>query len=207
MLVLPEMETMTPTLLQKIRDLVKAGATVIGPRPVKSPSLSDYPECDQEVQRLAAELWGPDLRRERRVGKGRVIPVKPAGSRASPSLYRCPRRARWIWHPEGAPAGKPQSARDSSDVRSTIEAGMQIESARLLMTADNAFKVRVNDKNAAKATTSSNYTHSISSLLLKPGDNRAERPAENGGDTPNPAGLIGAIFIRFNHGRGVDDPD
>jgi hypothetical protein len=45
-LVLPEQETMRPELLRKIRDLVKAGATVLGPPPSRSPSLEDYPRCD-----------------------------------------------------------------------------------------------------------------------------------------------------------------
>lgn len=57
-LLLPEVETMTPELLRKIRDLVAAGATVLGPaRPKKSPSLRNYPHCDDEVRRLAADLW------------------------------------------------------------------------------------------------------------------------------------------------------
>ncbi|MBI4998064.1 MAG: polymer-forming cytoskeletal protein, partial [Rhodocyclales bacterium] len=34
------------------------GATVVGAPPVRSPSLSGYPQCDQEVKKLAAELWG-----------------------------------------------------------------------------------------------------------------------------------------------------
>jgi hypothetical protein len=58
LMVLPQVETMTPALLAKIRDLVKAGATVAGTPPVKSPSLSDYPACDGEVQALAKDLWG-----------------------------------------------------------------------------------------------------------------------------------------------------
>ena len=57
-LVLPEMETMTPELLAKIRDLVKAGATVIGSRPQKSPSLVNYPQCDAKLKKLADEIWG-----------------------------------------------------------------------------------------------------------------------------------------------------
>jgi hypothetical protein len=57
-LVLPEMETMTPELLAKVRDLVKAGATVIGSRPQKSPSLAGYPQCDAAVKRMADEIWG-----------------------------------------------------------------------------------------------------------------------------------------------------
>ena len=43
LLVLPAVETMTPRLLRKIKELVAAGATVVGPAPLKSPSLVDYP--------------------------------------------------------------------------------------------------------------------------------------------------------------------
>jgi hypothetical protein len=75
-LVLPERETMTPDLLLKVKELVAAGATVIGPRPRKSPGLQGFPQCDTEVARLAAEIWGPcDGRavKEHSFGKGRVI--------------------------------------------------------------------------------------------------------------------------------------
>ena len=57
-LVLPDVETMTPELLSKIASLVKAGATVVGNPPSKSPSLVNYPECDQQLKKLSAELWG-----------------------------------------------------------------------------------------------------------------------------------------------------
>ena len=83
-LVLPERETMTPALLAKVRDLVAAGATVIGPRPRKSPSLAGYPECDAEVERLAAEVWGDcdgTKITERPLGLGRIVWVR-AGERA-----------------------------------------------------------------------------------------------------------------------------
>ena len=58
LLVLPQVDTMTPGLLAKIRDLVKAGATVVGTPPLKSPGLSGYPACDRDVQTLAKEIWG-----------------------------------------------------------------------------------------------------------------------------------------------------
>ncbi len=76
LLVLPQAETMTPAMLRKIKELVSAGATVVGPRPLKSPSLSGYPDCDAQVRQLATELWGDcDGKRttERRNGKGRVV--------------------------------------------------------------------------------------------------------------------------------------
>ena len=71
MLVLPQVETMTPRLLRKIRELVEAGATVLGAPPAKSPSLQDYPKCDEEVKALAGELWG-DGRRARRTDRAAV---------------------------------------------------------------------------------------------------------------------------------------
>jgi hypothetical protein len=57
-LVLPKLETMRPELLEKIRDLVLQGAVILGPAPKYSPSLQNYPEADQKVQKLAKELWG-----------------------------------------------------------------------------------------------------------------------------------------------------
>ena len=57
-LVLPKLETMRPELLAKIKQLVKDGAVVLGPFPKRSPSLQNQPEADQQVQAMAAELWG-----------------------------------------------------------------------------------------------------------------------------------------------------
>ena len=68
LLVLPRFDTMTPELLEKIVELVEAGAVVYGAPPVASPSLSGYPRCDGKVKALARKLWG-----ERQLGKGRVI--------------------------------------------------------------------------------------------------------------------------------------
>ena len=56
-LVLPRCKTMTPGLMRKIKELVEAGATVVGSPLGGSPSLSNYPKCDWEVMWLAADLW------------------------------------------------------------------------------------------------------------------------------------------------------
>ena len=60
-LVLPDVPTMTPETLAKIDQLVRAGATVIGKPPVKSPSLTNHPACDTAVSTLAGTLWGGTL--------------------------------------------------------------------------------------------------------------------------------------------------
>ena len=81
-LVLPPARTMRPAVLAKIKDLVAAGLTVVGPRPAVSPSLADYPHCDGEIQRLAAELWGQcdgvDIT-DNPYGKGNVVWGRPLG--------------------------------------------------------------------------------------------------------------------------------
>jgi len=75
-LVLPPIESMTLPVLRKIRDLVAGGATVLGPKPRKTPSLAGYPDADTELEALAAGVWG-DLdgisRFQRVYGKGNVV--------------------------------------------------------------------------------------------------------------------------------------
>ena len=77
LLVLPRTPAMTPRLLAKVEELVEAGPTAVGTRPLRSPGLSGYPACDAVVKQLADALWGegpaPEGIAERRVGDGRVI--------------------------------------------------------------------------------------------------------------------------------------
>ncbi|MCC7500073.1 MAG: hypothetical protein IT160_21005, partial [Bryobacterales bacterium] len=64
LLLLPELETMRPQLLAKLLELARAGGAIAGPAPKRSPSLENYPACDAEVKKLAAEVWN---------GKNRVF--------------------------------------------------------------------------------------------------------------------------------------
>src|ERR1017187_3467413 len=72
----PEDANVTPPILEGLRKLLRAGATVIGPRPQHSPSLSDFPKCDAQVKKLADELWGKcdgSQVLENSDGKGRAV--------------------------------------------------------------------------------------------------------------------------------------
>lgn len=90
-LVLPAFETMTPKLLEKICSLVKNGVTILGAPPLKSPSLSDFPACDQKVRSLALKLWGsldsPENLRTHLYGKGKVIWGDSIGIKNGNILY------------------------------------------------------------------------------------------------------------------------
>lgn len=76
LLALPDDTRMPAAVARKVAELVKAGATVVGPPPLSDPGLLNYPQCDTEVQTVARELWGEgegNLVVERTVGKGRVF--------------------------------------------------------------------------------------------------------------------------------------
>lgn len=197
-LVLPEVGTMTPALLRKLRELVADGATVIGSPPKKSPSLSDHPNCDAEVAALAQELWGGGVR-----GKGRVIPTEQrksaedAGSAPGELLGE----AQWIWHAEGQPAlAAPVGRRWFRRAFDLAPAG-EIAKAALHVTADNSFTASLNGTTLGEGAS----FHEVSSFdvepLLRPGANELVIVAANSGDAPNPAGLIACLEVRFRDGR------
>jgi hypothetical protein len=76
LLVLPERKAIPVEIVRKLRELVAAGATVVGPKPERDTGLRDYPECDREIKQVADELWGPCDGKsvtEHRFGKGQVI--------------------------------------------------------------------------------------------------------------------------------------
>lgn len=77
LLVLPASHTMTPKLLGKIASLLNAGATIVGLPPARSPGLTDYPNCDREINSLVNKVWGsstvPAAITYRKVGNGKLI--------------------------------------------------------------------------------------------------------------------------------------
>jgi len=67
-------------MLEKIRNLVQEGATVVGRPPVRAAGLSGYPKSDELITRTSKELWGSVVTTElgeRKAGKGRVVWGRP----------------------------------------------------------------------------------------------------------------------------------
>jgi hypothetical protein len=80
LVLLDHVDRLTPPVLLKLRDLVAAGATVVGPKPLGSPSLVGYPASDEEIRALANEVWGACDGRtitEHAYGKGKVHCGRP----------------------------------------------------------------------------------------------------------------------------------
>ncbi len=212
LLALPEVETMTPQLLRKVKALVRAGATVFGTPPRKSPSLSGYPQCDLEIRELSAELWGgtpfeaQSPWNERRVGKGRLVwdgkrEQSPAHSRPQSNPLD---RARWIWFAEADPATAAPVGRRYFRRVLVLPEKAQVESAKASLTADNSFELWVNGRSAGKGDNFREVAEFEIGARLKPGTNILAISVENGGESPNPAGLIAALQIQLRGGEQIN---
>jgi hypothetical protein len=187
-LVLPNAGAMTPTLMAKVAQLAEDGATVIGSLPTRSPSLTGYPACDAEVARLAERA------------RAKVVAAGPTAEQ-SEAFANPLGEAKWIWCADAMPAMQaPVGARRFS--RSVaLDGAAAIEAARIWATADNGFALSVN----GKAVGEGNNFHQVKtfdvSALLRPGANEIALSVENGGDAPNPAGLIAGLAVKFADGR------
>jgi hypothetical protein len=75
-MLLPEQTHMPLSVLRKISELVKAGATVVGPRPTTIPGLKDWEKENVLLNQLSGEMWGATDGKtvfENKYGEGRVI--------------------------------------------------------------------------------------------------------------------------------------
>ncbi len=206
LLVLPGVETMTPRLLAKVRDLLEAGAAVAGPRPSKSPSLAGYPGCDAEVRSLAEALWGPGdapaKLAERKVGRGRLFwsaafqPARRPGPEPEESLGR----SRWIWTGGGEPAKSAPAGKRFFRRSFKVEAGRPVASARLVVTADNLFAARLNGRPVGSGSDyKTTYEFDVTALVV-PGANTVTVEAENSPGEPSAAGFIASLAVRYRDG-------
>ena len=193
-LVLPEVETMSPALLGRIRELVKEGATVIGPPPLKAPGLSGFPACDAEVGRLAAQLWDAKASRHVLWDQRFQTPKKPVITNELVD-------AKWIWHKEGNPAASVPPGERFFRRIVQLDPTQKISTAKLLLTVDNSFEVWVNGQGVG---TGGNFKETFTfdiKKLLKPESNLLCVKAVNGANYDNPAGLIAALVIGFEDGK------
>jgi len=107
LLVLPDHPFHTPAFARKLRELVAAGATVLGPRPRHTPSLEDFPKSENEVRAIGEEVWGDcdgKAATTHRFGDGRVFtgvpPVAVLAEMGVAPAVQLPADIAWI-HRQG----------------------------------------------------------------------------------------------------------
>lgn len=94
---------MLPETARKIKALVSSGATIVAPKPTRSPSLKNYPECDSEIKKIAGEVWANNLQNnhgkgfiytklEDAVKKAEITPEFTIEKASEPDLLKIARR-------------------------------------------------------------------------------------------------------------------
>ncbi|MCL4202910.1 MAG: hypothetical protein KJ000_10455 [Pirellulaceae bacterium] len=110
----------------------------------------------------------------------------------------------WVWYPEGT---NPPAATRYFRKRLTLPEGAKIRSAVFTLTADNFFTLYVNGNAAGKSAGDIDNWRRWKKIdvapHLKPGDNLVAISAVNGGDAPNPAGILGRLSVEFENGEMV----
>ena len=200
LLVLPQVQMMTPALLQKINKLVEDGASVIGTPPSKSPSLVNYPQCDQEVQKIANILWGNEDTLSRKVGKGQVF-CEPEAMRARDANPL--NKSYWIWSPEdtATPVMHAATKRYFSR-RFEIEDARTINSAQVAIAASASFEFFLNGQSVETGQDYRKVQRVDVTSLLRSGNNMLTAvAATNDKSSSLYPGLIGALTIHFDDGK------
>ncbi|HSG67921.1 MAG TPA: glycosyl hydrolase, partial [Bacteroidales bacterium] len=57
-MLIPDRKDISLEVLKSLEKLISDGAVIIGPKPERSTSLKDYPNCDTEVKTIADKIWG-----------------------------------------------------------------------------------------------------------------------------------------------------
>jgi hypothetical protein len=105
LLVLPDHPFHTPAFARKLRELVRDGAKVVGPKPQHTPSLVNLPASEEEVRAIGEEVWGKCdgiAVKSNRFGKGQVFwGISPAevlaGLNVKPAVQLTADAAKLAW--------------------------------------------------------------------------------------------------------------
>jgi hypothetical protein len=203
--------SMSVEVATKIRALVMAGATVIGPKPVKAVGLTGYPLSDVMVRKIADEVWGDCDGKtvlEHRYGKGRVIwgktPKQVLEAEGIGRDFRCElsgsdTKAVWIWHAadgENPPEGTRYFKSDF-----TLDDINQVSQATIDLAADNEFQLWVNGTPVSKGDSWSKMVPADLKAYLQSGTNQLLIRAKN--TAAGPAGLCIRGSVMLSNGKRI----
>ena len=194
-LVLPKVDAMTSALMKKILECADAGVKIVGGVPRKSPSLSNYPKCDEEVATLAERIANV------RSSAGRAVCPQTAVETSDNALDALEREAKWIWSVGERNVMKQPNGSRWFKKTFTIDDVSKVDGAAVAITVDNAYRLYVNGKCAGDGIDFHDIGQYDVKEMLKSGNNVLEVLADNWDDTPNPAGLVAACAIKYADGR------
>jgi alpha-L-rhamnosidase len=110
-------------------------------------------------------------------------------------------RCVWIWFPHPGATAQMPTTTAYFRAHLNLPADVGVRRASVMMCADNDFVLFVNGKEVLKGASWNSPEKADLTALLKAGDNVFAVAAGNGGDKPNPAGLLGCVTVELADGR------
>ncbi len=110
-------------------------------------------------------------------------------------------RCAWIWFPHAGTTAEMPATPAYFRARLSLPADSALRRASVTMCADGDFVLFVNGKEVLKGGSWNSPEKADLTALLKAGDNVFAVAAGNGGDKPNPAGLLGCVTAELADGR------
>ena len=110
-------------------------------------------------------------------------------------------RCVWIWFPHAGATVEMPATPAYFRARLKLPADSALRRASVTMCADGDFVLFVNGKEVLKGGSWNSPEKADLTALLKAGDNVFAVAAGNGGDKPNPAGLLGCVTAELADGR------
>jgi hypothetical protein len=205
LLVLPQIETMTPELLKKVAELAKAGATVVGMPPKASPSLSGHPDCDEQVRATAKSLWGESEEEQR---EGAVRNVGAGTAVYDTSAYRWAKEnplaeAQWI-RGKGSNAPEANQGARLFARKFRVEDSSEIDIAEVLVTGSPSYEVAVNGTRLGGGNVVDQVRRFDATWLIHDGENEIRVTVNcDNHKSAAPFGVIAALAGIGSSGRRV----
>jgi alpha-L-rhamnosidase len=107
----------------------------------------------------------------------------------------------WIWFPEGDPSLAAPVATRYFRASIVVRPDSVLTNATLLLSADNSYVAYLNGTQVSRGNDFLNVTPVNATAQLRPGTNVLAVVAQNSGESPNPAGLIGRLILDYTDGR------
>ena len=106
----------------------------------------------------------------------------------------------WIWYPEGNPASSAPVATRYFRKSVSVRTDSALTSATLLLAADNSYIAYINGTNVGQGSDYTVATPFTVTAQLQAGANTIAIAASNAGTSPNAAGLIGKLILKYADG-------
>ncbi|MGN6505126.1 MAG: glycosyl hydrolase, partial [Tepidisphaeraceae bacterium] len=194
-LVLPRYDTMTLPLLRKIQSLLEAGATVIGPRPLRTPGLGTQGD-DAALAKLSGELWKEIPAAGKTVGRGLLVndpTVRPETPAPDPLGS-----AKWI---RDADASVGPHTFSTTLIVPALDS---VRSAEVILRATGSFNASVNGQHAGEGKGLSKSARFDATRLLKEGENTLAVTADGG--RSGGVEICANMVVRYRDGRTLTAP-